>query len=193
MNQPLGEAVGNALEVVEAINTLHGGGPADFREHCLHVSAHMLVLGHCVSDLETGHRMAESAIASGEAFKKFRLLVDAQGGDVSYVDNPQKFPKAKCVEVVKADRSGYLSQVHARVIGEAAVQLGAGRAKKSDPVDHTVGFIVHRKVGDHVERNQPLITIYADEEAKLIETRESVRSAYGWSNTPVSPLPLFYE
>jgi pyrimidine-nucleoside phosphorylase len=193
MNQPLGEAVGNALEVVEAIDTLHGGGPADFREHCLHVCAHMLVLGQCAPDLEAGHRMAESAITSGEAFKKFRLLVNAQGGDVSFVDNPQKFPKAKCIEVVKADRSGYLSQVNARVIGEAAVQLGAGRAKKSDPVDHAVGFIVHRKVGDQVERNQLLFTIYADEEVKLLEVRENARSAFEWSDTPVSPLPLFYE
>ncbi len=112
---------------------------------------------------------------------------------MSYVDNPQKFPSAKYVEVVKADRSGYLSQVHARVIGEAAVLLGAGRAKKGDPVDHTVGFIVHRKVGDYVDRDQPLITIYADDEAKLVEVRESVRLAFGWSGRPVSPLPLFYE
>ncbi len=193
MNQPLGETVGNALEVVEAIETLHGGGPADFREHCLHVCAHMLVLGQCASDLESGRRMAESAIASGKAYKKFRVLVNAQGGDVSYVDNPQKFPSAKYVEVVNADRSGYLSQVHARVIGEAAVLLGAGRAKKSDPVDHTVGFIVHRKVGDYVDQDQPLITIYANDEAKLVEAKGSVRSAFGWSGSPVSPLPLFYE
>jgi pyrimidine-nucleoside phosphorylase len=73
------------------------------------------------------------------------------------------------------------------------VQLGAGRAKKSDPVDHTVGFMVHRKVGDHVDRNQPLITIYADGKAKLVEVRDSVRSAFGWSDGPFSPLPLFYE
>ena len=193
MNQPLGEAVGNALEVVEAIDTLHGGGPADFREHCLHVCAHMLVLGQVVSDLESGRRMAERALTSGEAFTKFRVLVDAQGGDVSYVDNPEKFPKAKYVEVVEADRSGYLSQVNARIIGETAVQLGAGRAKKSDSVDHTVGFLVHRKIGDHVDRNWPLITIYADDKAKLVEVRDSVRSAFGWSDAPFSPLPLFYD
>ncbi len=171
MNQPLGEAVGNALEVIEAIDTLHGGGPADFREHCLHVSAHMLVLGRRAPDLESGRRMAEAAIASGAAFEKFRVLVGAQGGDVSFVDNPQKFPKAKFIEIVKADRSGYLAQVHARIIGEAAVALGAGRARKGDPVDHAVGFIIHRKVGDYVEQNQPLFTIYADDEAKLAEAR----------------------
>ncbi len=157
MNQPLGEAVGNALEVVEAIETLHGDGPADFREHCLQVAAHMLVLGHLVSDLAAGRRMAEAVIGSGAAFEKFRVLINAQGGDASFVDNPNKFPKAKIVQEVNANRSGYLSQVHARFIGEAAVRLGAGRAKKGDLVDHAVGFIIHRKVGDYVELNQPLV------------------------------------
>jgi pyrimidine-nucleoside phosphorylase len=193
MNQPLGEAVGNALETIEAIETLHGGGPADFIEHCLHVCAHMLVLGQCVSDLESGRRMAKAAISSGEAFRKFRVMVDAQGGDVTFVDNPQKFPKAKYIEVVKANRKGYLYQVNARVIGEASVQLGAGRAKKGDPVDYAVGFIVHRKVGDYVDKNQPLITIYANDEATLFEVRDSIRTAFGWSEKTVSPLPLFYE
>jgi pyrimidine-nucleoside phosphorylase len=193
MNQPLGQAVGNALEVVEAIDTLHGAGPVDFREHCLHVSAHMLVLGRRAADLESGRRMAEAAIASSAAFEKFRLLVRAQGGDVTYVDYPQKFPKAQFVEVVKADRSGYLSQVHARIIGEAAVTLGAGRAKKGDPVDHAVGFITHQKVGDFVERNQPLFTIYANDSAKQAEVRESLRAAFGWSDQPVPPLHLFYK
>jgi len=193
MNQPLGQAVGNALEVVEAIDTLHGAGPVDFREHCLHVSAHMLVLGRRAADLESGRRMAEAAIASGAALEKFRLLVRAQGGDVTYVDHPQKFPKAQFVEVVKADRSGYLSQVHARIIGEAAVTLGAGRAKKGDPVDHAVGFITHQKVGDFVERNQPLFTIYANDPAKQAEVRESLRAAFGWSDQPVPPLHLFYK
>jgi pyrimidine-nucleoside phosphorylase len=193
MNQPLGEAVGNALEVVEAIDTLHGGGPVDFREHCLHVSTHMLVLGHRAAGLESGRRMAKAAIASGAAFEKFRLLVRAQGGDVAYVDHPQKFPKAKFVEVVKANRSGYLSQNHARMIGEAAVTLGAGRAKKDDPVDHAVGFVIHRKVGDFVEGEQPLFTIYANDSARQAEVRESLRAAFGWSDQPVPPLPLFYK
>jgi pyrimidine-nucleoside phosphorylase len=193
MNQPLGEAVGNALEVVEAIDTLHGCGPADFREHCLHVSAHMLVLGRRAADLESGRRMAETALASEAAFEKFRLLVRAQGGDVTYVDDSQEFPKAQFVEVVKADRSGYLSQIHARMIGEAAVALGAGRSKKGDPVDHAVGFVIHRKVGDFVERNQPLFTIYANDTAKQAEVRESLLGAFGWSDQPVPPLPLFYK
>ncbi len=130
MNQPLGQAVGNSLEVVEAIDTLHGNGPADFLEHCLHVSAHMLVLGNHAADLETGRRMAEGVIASGAAFEKFRVMVHAQGGDISYADNPGKFPKARYIEGVKAERSGSLSQVNARIIGESSVLLGAGRSDK---------------------------------------------------------------
>src|SRR5512142_919338 len=111
MNQPLGHAVGNALEVKEAIDGLKGGGPADFREHCLHVSAHMLVVGKRAKDLDEGRRMAEAATADGSALEKFRVLVQAQGGDVSYVDDPSRLPKARLVEVVKAPRGGSLSQV----------------------------------------------------------------------------------
>lgn len=193
MNQPLGQAVGNTLEVLEAVDTLKGAGPADFREHCLHVSAHMLVLGRRASNLVAGRRMAELAISSGTALKKFRLLVVAQDGDVSFVDDTRKFPVAQFIEVVKANQSGYLAEVNARIIGEAAVTLGAGRAKKGDPVDHAVGFIIHRKVGDFVEKNQPLFTIHANDKAKQAEARETVMSAFKWSAQPVPSLPLFYS
>jgi pyrimidine-nucleoside phosphorylase len=193
MNQPLGEAVGNSLEVIEAINTLHGGGPPDFREHCLHVSAHMLVLGRRAPDLESARRMGETVLASGAALEKFRVLVRAQGGDLSYVDDPEKFPKAKYIDVVSSDRSGNLSRVNARKIGEASVALGAGRAMKDDPVDHAVGFIIHRKVGEHVEQGEPLLTIYANDPAKQAAVRQGLLDAFGWSDQPVAPLPLFYE
>jgi len=193
MNQPLGHAVGNALEVVEAIETLHGGGPADFREHCLYVSAHMLLLGKRAKDLDEGRSMAERSIADGLAFEKFRVLVQAQGGDVSFVDNPDKFPKAKLVDVVKAPRSGFISQVHARSVGEASVALGAGRAKKGDPVDHAVGFVIHHKVGDQVEEGQPLFTIHANDAEKSAEARVSALKAHVFSDSPVSVLPLFYN
>lgn len=192
MNQPLGCAVGNALEVIEAIQTLKGGGPADFREHCLHIAAHMLVLGKRAQDLPQARQMAEAAIASGAALEKFRVLVQAQGGDVSYVDDLSKFPRAKFIEEVKAPRSGFISQVHARTVGEAAVALGAGRAKKSDPIDHAVGFLIHKKVGDAVESSEPLFTIHANDSAKLAEARRAVLQAYAFSDTKVPPLPLFY-
>ncbi len=193
MNQPLGRAVGNALEVREAIDTLHGGGPADFREHCLHVAAHLLVLGRRAADLASARRLAEDAIASGAAFEKFRALVRAQGGDVSFVDDPAKLPAANLVEEVKADRSGYIAQVHARLFGEAAVILGGGRARKGDPIDHAVGLVVQVKVGDFVERGQPLYTVHANDPARLDEARRHLQEAIGWSEAPVAPLPLFYS
>jgi pyrimidine-nucleoside phosphorylase len=193
MNQPLGNAVGNALEVKEAIDALKGGGPEDFREHCLHVSAHMLVVGQRAVDLETGRRMAENAIADGSALEKFRVLVQAQGGDVSYVDQPEKLPQARLVDTVTAPRAGWLSQVDARTIGEASVALGAGRAKKSDSIDHAVGFIIHHKVGDRVEAGEALFTVHANEAEKAVIAREAVLGAHGFRDTPVSALPLFYS
>jgi len=193
MNQPLGCAVGNSLEVIEAIDTLKGGGPADFREHCLHVSAHMLVLGKRAKDLAEGRAMAEQSIADGSALEKLRVLVEAQGGGIVYVDDTSKFPRAKFVEVVKAPRSGSISQIQARSVGEASVTLGAGRAKKSDGVDHAVGFVIHKKVGDQVQIGEPLFTIHANDEAKLAEAREVVLAAHAFSDTVVPPLPLFYE
>jgi pyrimidine-nucleoside phosphorylase len=193
MNQPLGNAVGNALEVIEAIETLNGNGPNDFREHCLHVAAHMLVLGKLAKDPDEGRKLSEKAINEGRAIEKFRTLVDAQGGDGSYVDDPDKFPKAIYIEVVEAPKGGCLEQVQARIIGEAAVALGAGRAKKGDPVDHAVGFVVHHKVGDRVEKGQPLFTVHANDESLLVEAREAVLAAHRWADGTVSALPLFYD
>ena len=171
MNQPLGNAVGNALEVIEALDTLRGGGPEDFREHCLHVAAHMLVLGGKASDLNEGRQLAESAILDGSALEKFRILIKAQGGDVNYVDDPGKFRRAKFVQVVEAPKSGWQAQVHARSIGEAAVALGAGRAAKGESVDHAVGFVIQTKVGDIIKKGQSLFTIHANDQGKLLEAR----------------------
>jgi pyrimidine-nucleoside phosphorylase len=193
LNQPLGNAVGNALEGREAIDMLHGGGPEDFREHSLHVSAHMLVLGEKAKDLTEGRKLAERAVENGSAFEKLRILVRAQGGDVGFVDKPEKLPKAKYVEVIESPKNGYLDRVQARVVGEAAVALGAGRAKKGDPVDHAVGFVIHHKVGDKVEKGQPLFTIHANDEKLLAQARKKVLAAHGWNDMPVPALPLFYD
>lgn len=193
MNQPLGNAVGNALEVIEAVETLRDNGPEDFLGHCLHVSAHMLVLGKRATDLTEARAMAEKAIADGSALEKLRVLVEAQGGDVSYVDETSKFPRAPFIEVVPSPRSGYLSQIQARMIGEAAVVLGAGRARKGDPIDHAVGLMIHHKVGDQVESGEPLFTIHANDQEKLEEARQAVLSAHHFSEEPVERLPLFYE
>jgi pyrimidine-nucleoside phosphorylase len=193
MNQPLGSAVGNSLEVVEAVDMLKGRGPEDYAEHCLYVSAHMLVLGKRAADLNEGRAMAEKSISDGSAFEKLRILVQAQGGDVSYIDDTSKFPKAAYIEDVKSPQSGYLSEVQARTVGEAAVTLGAGRAKKSDPVDHAVGFLIHHKVGDRVKAGEPLFSIHANDQSKLAEAREAVLAAHQFSEQPVEKLPLFYN
>lgn len=193
MNQPLGNAVGNSLEVVESIETLKGGGPHDFREHCLHVCAHLLVLGKRAKDLNNGRTQAETAMANGSAFEKFRVLVEAQGGDVSYVDDTSKFPRAKYVEVVGSPMDGSLSQIHARSVGEASVILGGGRAKKSDSIDHAVGLVIHHKVGDRVQKGEALFTIHANDQAKLAEAREMTLAAHKFSPDVVQPLPLFYN
>lgn len=193
MNQPLGHAVGNALEVREAIDTLRGAAPADFREHCLHVSAHMLLLGEVADSLDAARTLAEKAIADGSALAKFRQLVGAQGGDVSYVDAPDKLPRAALVETVDAPRSGFIQQVQARRVGQAAVALGAGRARKGDPLDHSVGFVIHHKVGDQIRQGEPLFTVHAGEKAKLEEAVASISSAHLIVEHPVPPLPLFYE
>ncbi len=193
MNQPLGSAVGNTLEMIEAIELLRGRAPKDYYEHCLHVAAHVLLIGQRVKDLDEGRAMAEKSITDGSALETFRKLVRAQGGDVSFVDDISKFAPAKYVEVVNAPRSGFVSQVHARIVGEASVVLGAGRAKKSDSIDHAVGFLIHKKVGDKVQVGEPLFEIHANDETKLADARKAVLSAHSFSDEFVSPLPLFYE
>jgi len=193
MNQPLGSMVGNALEVREAVETLRGGGPQDFRQHCIEVASHMLVLGELASDERSGVKLAEGAIASGKALERFRELVRAQGGDVSYVDDLDKLPNAAIEEIIPADRVGYLAKVDALLIGEAAVLLGAGRAKKGDPIDHAVGIKVHHKVGDRVEASEPVLTLYANRETALAEARIHLSAAFEVSEEQVAPLPLFYD
>ncbi|NPA26244.1 MAG: thymidine phosphorylase [Chloroflexi bacterium] len=192
MNQPLGHAVGNALEVKEAIATLHNQGPRDFHEHCLTVGAYMLWLGGLVDSVDAGRARLADVIASGQAWAKFRAMVQAQGGDVRAIDEPERLPRARYIETVPAPRGGYIAGVHARRVGETAVLLGAGREKKGDPIDHAVGIEVHAKVGDAVQPGQPLFTVHANDPAKLAQAREALLAAITWSDTQVEPLPLFY-
>jgi len=193
MNQPLGCAVGNALETIEAIELLRGRAPHDYYEHCLHVAAHVLLIGGRAQTLEQGRRLAQASIDDGSALEKLRVLVQAQGGDVRYVDDPARFVPAPYMEVAQAPRSGYVSQVHARLVGEAAVALGAGRAKKGDPIDYAVGFKILKKVGDSIQAGEPLFEVHANDPAKLAEAKQAVLLAYTFSAEFVSPLPLFYE
>ena len=193
MNQPLGRAVGNALEVREAIATLQNDGPADFVEHCLVVSAHMLALGDAVQNVREGRNAAEKALANGAAWNKFKTLIEMQGGDVGYLENPERFPKAPLIEKIPSPRSGYLKEINACIVGETAVELGAGRAKKSDSIDHSVGIEVLHNVGDYVDQDQPVYVVHANNQERLAAASERLLTALQWSETPVEPLPLFYK
>lgn len=193
MNQPLGFAVGNALEVKEAIDTLHDEGPKDFREHCLVVAEQMLILGQKAKNPGEARSMAESVLANGAAFEMFRKLVVAQGGNVEYVDFPERLPRAAVIENVYSDSSGYIKEINARTVGEVSVAMGAGRAKKEDTIDHSVGLVIHKKVGDWVERGDLLFTIHANNPNSSVDTRTKILNAIVVSAQPVEPLPLFYD
>jgi pyrimidine-nucleoside phosphorylase len=192
MNQPLGCAVGNALEVKEAIDTLRGGGPQDFREHCLVVAGNLILLGEAADSLKAAKQRAAAVLKDGSALKRFRELVSTQGGDAAYIDDPAKFPTAQYVEDVPSPRSGYLKWVDAKEIGETSVDLGAGRVKKGASIDHAVGIVVHHKVGDRVEKGQPLFELHANSKEKLDQARDRVLTAHQWSAKKVKLLPLFY-
>ncbi len=193
MNQPLGHAVGNALEVREAIDTLHLHGPRDFHEHCMEVAGQMLLLGGKAASLDEARYLAESVLKDGQAWQKFRRLVEIQGGDVKQVDDPRLLPTAPLVEVIGAPRYGWLQGINAREIGEASVDLGAGRVRKGDPIDPAVGFIIHHKVGDRVGIGDPLFTIHANRKEKLRQAKERLLAAHTWSDQPCPRLPLFYD
>ncbi|MBN1873454.1 MAG: thymidine phosphorylase [Anaerolineae bacterium] len=193
MNQPLGRAVGNALEVREAIAALHGEEVVDFREHCLVVAGEMLLLGGKVDTVEAGIDLAAQTIASGAAWEKFREWIAAQGGDVRYVDDPIRLPHARIVETVVASRSGFLAHIQADEIGMTVVSLGGGREQKGDLIDYAVGVEIHVKVGDRVEVGQPLFTLYANDEGKCATAMQRLLRSLGFSEAPVVPLPLFYD
>lgn len=192
MNQPLGCAVGNALEVKEAIDTLHGKGPADFTEHCLHVASHMLVIGEKAKDLVEARALVEKTLNSGEAWQKFRSMVTNQGGDVSYVDHPEKMPLAAFIETIVAPADGYLKWIDAKEIGETTVDMGAGRKKKEDLIDHAVGVIVHHKVGDRVKKGEALFTLHANSRESFEMAKARILKAHELSASECPPLPLFY-
>jgi pyrimidine-nucleoside phosphorylase len=193
MNQPLGYSVGNALELREAIETLQGNGPADFHQHCIEVAAHMLQLGGLVSDPQRGRDMAQESIDSGKGLEKFKQLVQAQGGDPAVIDNPANLPRARFIQEIAAPRSGHLKSINARLVGEAAVHLGAGRTRKGDPIDHAVGIVIAHKVGDRVQAGERLFTIHANQQDLMKEAIQQTLEAHAWSDDPVDPLPLFYD
>ncbi|MFB0546301.1 MAG: thymidine phosphorylase, partial [Anaerolineae bacterium] len=193
MNQPLGRAVGNALEVVEALETLRGGGPTDFLEHCLAIAGQMLLLADRVRDLKEGREVLMETLRSGQALSKFKDLVVGQGGDGAVVDDPALLPRASIVREVVAPRSGYVAGIDAMEVGLTAVDLGAGRTVKGDSVDPAVGLVLHKKIGDYVKQNEALFTLHANHEGKFAAARERMLRAYTWTDTPPTVPPLIHS
>lgn len=196
MNQPLGYAVGNALEVAEAIVTMQGCGPVDFREHCLEVASYMLRLvgqGNQWSDLTENRHTLEELLDSGGALRKFREMVAVQGGDVSMVDDVSRLPQASIVEEVYADSAGYVEWVDALQVAIAAFDLGAGRERKEDLIDPAVGVKVCVKVGDYVNAGDVIAVIHANNGAKGMICRDTLRKVFRYSDKPVASLALFYD
>ena len=162
MSQPLGHAVGNALEVIEAIETLKGRGPGDLTELSLELAAQMAFLADKADDITTAKTMLKKALDSGSALAKFRQLVENQGGDTSVINDYSRLPQAKYQTKLPARQSGIISSINAHEIGLCAMLLGAGRATKSDTIDPAVGIVLHKKIGDAVQTGEPLLTIHSN-------------------------------
>lgn len=192
MNQPLGHAVGNALEVREAIETLRGGGPEDFWEHCRVVAGHMVLLAGKAQTLEEAEALIGAARADGRGLAKFRELVVAQGGDGGQVDNPDRLPKARYVEPIEATKSGYIAAMDTAELGWVCVRCGGGRLVKSDKIDPGVGFLLPVKIGDAIEAGQPIGEIHASDDMTLQQAQRDIPAAITVSDEPVPPRPLFY-
>ena len=193
MNQPLGCAVGNTLEVKEALDTLQARGPADFRQHCLVMASQMLMMTGRVRDEAEATERMEQLLDGGQAMAKFRAWISAQGGEVAFLDDPDRLPAANCIQEVAAPRSGYLAALDALEVGLASMLLGGGRARKSDKVDHAVGVVLHKKIGSRVKEGHPLLTIHANDGAKVAGARQRLLAAYRWSDEPVEPPPLIHR
>ncbi|MFN2134521.1 MAG: thymidine phosphorylase [Candidatus Promineifilaceae bacterium] len=192
MNQPLGYAVGNALEVKEALDTLHGGGPEDFWRHARKVAGYMLLLAGKGETIEEAELLATAARANGQALAKFREMVIAQGGDVSEIDDPRRLPQARYVSDLVIDHDGYIAAMDTAALGWASVDLGAGRLLKGDTIDHAVGFLLTTKVGDKVSAGQVIGEVHANDEQKMAEAQAQIGAAITVSDKPIEPLPAFY-
>ncbi len=162
MSQPLGYAIGNALEVKEAIDTLKGEGPEDLTELCLTLGSHMVYLAEKAGSLAEARTMLENVIKDGSALEKLKVFLSSQGGDASIVDDPAKMPQAKYVFELEAKEDGYVSEIIADEVGTAAMILGAGRATKESVIDLAVGLVLRKKIGDHVKKGESLVTIYSN-------------------------------
>ncbi|MFQ5694539.1 MAG: thymidine phosphorylase [Terriglobia bacterium] len=193
MDQPLGAAAGNALEVAEAIETLKGGGPEDFCQLCRELSAWMLLLGGKAGDVEEGRKLYDQMIHSGKAAEKFKQIIAQQGGDARVVDEPGRLPRAREREELRATENGYLVKVETERLGWAAMALGAGRQRVEDSIDPAVGLVFHKKIGDRVEQGEALATLHYNQREKLAEARPWLEGAFAVAPEPVSPPRLIHK
>jgi pyrimidine-nucleoside phosphorylase len=192
MSQPLGFAIGNALEIKEAIDTLRGEGPKDLEELCLELGSYMVLLAEKASTLEEARGMLEEVIRSGAAIETLKTFLEAQGGDASVVDNPEKLPQAKHVVELEAKEAGVVSEIVADSVGTAAMLLGAGRATKDSEIDLAVGIVLRKKIGDKVEAGESLATIHSNQE-DLTKVKEALYESIKVVSGDVKVPPLVYD
>jgi pyrimidine-nucleoside phosphorylase len=178
MNQPLGRMAGHAHEVMESVEVLQGKGPADLRDLSQELSAWMFFLGERTKSVEEGHRLAETMVATGKALEKFRQGIRLQGGDARVVDEPQRLPQARSHAEVLSPAPGYITATNCEHFGTALAMLGGGREKKEDTIDHAVGLEFHKRIGDRVEKNEKLVTIHYNSDAKLAEAKALIAGSY---------------
>jgi len=184
MNQPLGRMVGNALEVQECIEVLHGGGPADLRDLCLELAAWMFYLGGASKTVAQGKQLSEEIIASGKAFDRFRQMVELQGGDISTIDDPARLPTADHRVEVRSRHAGYVTAIACEQVGTACVILGGGRERKEDSIDPAVAIAVHKKIGDQVSAGEALCTIHCHSDAQAVRARILLEESYQIAAAP---------
>jgi pyrimidine-nucleoside phosphorylase len=190
MDRPLGRACGNALELEEAIHALHGEGPPDLLRVTYALGAELLVLGGLAAGRDAARRAMEVAISSGKAAGKFREIVEAQGGDPAVVDDPSSLPQAACCELFFAPRAGFVSAIDPRRVGFGVIELGGGRARPGDPIDHSVGFVIAVRPGDLVREGEPLATVMARDAAGIEAGRRALEQAIVIAEEAEFPLPL---
>ncbi len=194
MEQPLGKAVGNNLEVIEAVNTLKDQGPLDLREICLTLGANMLLIAEKVDSFKKGYELLEDKLKGGEAFDKFKELVEKQGGDLRYIENTDKFKKSQNRWELKADKNGFLVQLKAINIGLAAMLVGAGRATKSDEILNEVGVILHKKYGNRIAKGDKIATLhYNKNDDNFAEAVQKLKDSYLIENKVIKPRDLIYK
>src|SRR5262249_4142737 len=193
MDQPLGNLVGNSLEVIECIDILRGEGPSDLRELCLELAGWMLHLGGASSSVAEGKSKSEKLIASGQALEKFRRMIELQGGDARVIDDARHLPQAKHTMQVTSAKSGVIASVQCEQVGTACVILGGGREKKEDSVDPSVGIVLHKKVSDKVTAGEPLATIYYNAETKAARARRLLEESFQISDSAAPKRPLVHR